>query len=44
MPTLEIDGLADKLPAARLECVTRASHLPALERPEVIADLIAAVR
>jgi pimeloyl-ACP methyl ester carboxylesterase len=33
--------LADELPAARLECVTRASHLPALERPEVVADLIA---
>jgi 3-oxoadipate enol-lactonase len=36
--------LADELPSARLECVARASHLPALERPEVVANLIAAVR
>jgi 3-oxoadipate enol-lactonase len=36
--------LADELPSARLECVTRAAHLPALERPEAVAALIVSRR
>jgi 3-oxoadipate enol-lactonase len=36
--------LAEELPSARLECVPRAAHLPALERPEVVAALIVSRR
>jgi pimeloyl-ACP methyl ester carboxylesterase len=36
--------LADELPSARLECVPRAAHLPALERPEAVAALIVSRR
>jgi 3-oxoadipate enol-lactonase len=33
--------LAEQLPSATLHCVARVAHLPALERPEAVADLIA---
>jgi 3-oxoadipate enol-lactonase len=36
--------LADELPSATLECVPRAAHLPALERPEAVAALIVSRR
>jgi 3-oxoadipate enol-lactonase len=36
--------LADELPHATLECVTRAAHLPALERPDAVAELIVSRR
>jgi 3-oxoadipate enol-lactonase len=36
--------LADELPFATLECVTRAAHLPALERPDAVAELIVSRR
>jgi pimeloyl-ACP methyl ester carboxylesterase len=36
--------LADELPAATLECVPRAAHLPALERPDAVAALIVSRR
>jgi 3-oxoadipate enol-lactonase len=36
--------LADELPSAALECVPRAAHLPALERPEAVAALIVSRR
>ena len=36
--------LADELPSATLECVPRAAHLPALERPEAAAALIVSRR
>jgi pimeloyl-ACP methyl ester carboxylesterase len=36
--------LADELPAATLECVPRAGHLPALERPDAVAALIVSRR
>jgi pimeloyl-ACP methyl ester carboxylesterase len=36
--------LAEQLPSATLHCVARTAHLPALERPEAVADLIATGR
>jgi 3-oxoadipate enol-lactonase len=36
--------LAERLPSATLHCVARAGHLPALERPEAVADLIVSRR
>jgi 3-oxoadipate enol-lactonase len=36
--------LADELPHATLECVTRAAHLPALERHDAVAELIVSRR
>ncbi len=36
--------LADELPHAVLECVPRAAHLPALERPDAVAALIVSRR
>ncbi len=36
--------LAERLPSATLHCVARVAHLPALERPEAVADLIATGR
>jgi pimeloyl-ACP methyl ester carboxylesterase len=36
--------LADELPHATLECVSRAAHLPALERPDAVAALIVSRR
>jgi 3-oxoadipate enol-lactonase len=36
--------LAERLPSATLHCVARAGHLPALERPEAVAELIVSRR
>jgi 3-oxoadipate enol-lactonase len=36
--------LAEELPSAALHCVARACHLPALERPEAVAELIVSRR
>ena len=36
--------LAEQLPSATLHCVARAAHLPALERPEAVAELIVSRR
>ena len=36
--------LAEQLPSATLHCVARAGHLPALERPEAVAELIVSRR
>jgi pimeloyl-ACP methyl ester carboxylesterase len=36
--------LADDVPHAKLECVPRTCHLPALERPEAVAALIVSRR
>ena len=36
--------LAEQLPSATLHCIARVAHLPALERPEAVADLIATGR
>jgi 3-oxoadipate enol-lactonase len=36
--------LADELPSATLDCVARTAHLPALERPEAVAELIVSRR
>jgi pimeloyl-ACP methyl ester carboxylesterase len=36
--------LADELPSATLRCIERTAHLPALERPEAVADLIVSRR
>jgi 3-oxoadipate enol-lactonase len=36
--------LADELPSATLECVPRAAHLPALERPEAVAAVMVSRR
>jgi 3-oxoadipate enol-lactonase len=33
--------LAERLPSATLHCVARVGHLPALERPSAVAELIA---
>ena len=36
--------LAEQLPSATLHCIARAAHLPALERPGAVAQLIATGR
>jgi 3-oxoadipate enol-lactonase len=36
--------LAERLPSATLHCVARAAHLPALERPDAVAELIVSRR
>jgi 3-oxoadipate enol-lactonase len=36
--------LAERLPSATLHCVARCAHLPALERPEAVAELIVSRR